>query len=253
MKMKQVFLPGMLAVTLALLFVAPSCKKDEDSNGISHDCPLTFIDARDGQEYKAVLIGRQCWMAENLNFGEMIQGNIDQSNNGIYEKYCHDNDEDNCDIYGGLYQWDELMQYSSGEKNGGLCPEGWHISSDEEWLILEGTVDSQFLVGDPEWEKSNGVRGYDAGKNLKVDYDWKNNNTGLDKYGFSALPSGLYSNYIEDFSNLKYESWWWTPVETSNDDVGIHGFYSDSDKSIRYVYLKYKSSSFGYSVRCLKN
>ncbi|MCF8229360.1 MAG: PKD domain-containing protein, partial [Bacteroidales bacterium] len=35
-------------------------------------CPETFVDPRDGQEYHAIEIGDQCWMAENLNIGSRI-------------------------------------------------------------------------------------------------------------------------------------------------------------------------------------
>ncbi|MDR3668834.1 MAG: FISUMP domain-containing protein, partial [Ignavibacteriaceae bacterium] len=60
-----------------------------------------------GQKYTTVQIGNQCWLKENLNVGVMINGSSEQTNNGIIEKYCYQNDPANCIKYGGLYQWNE--------------------------------------------------------------------------------------------------------------------------------------------------
>ncbi len=60
------------------------------------DGVATFTDARDGQIYNQITIGSQCWMAENLNIGTMINScsggsssNGTQTNNGTIEKYCN--------------------------------------------------------------------------------------------------------------------------------------------------------------------
>ena len=77
------------------------------------------------KQYKTVLIGDQCWTRESLNIGTMIYGVDDMSDNGLIEKYCYNNDTNNCNIYGGLYQWEEMMQYASSEGVQGICPDGW--------------------------------------------------------------------------------------------------------------------------------
>ena len=64
-----------------------------------------------GKDYNTVLIGSQCWLKENLDVGTMINGSNQQTNNGIIEKYCYNNVPNNCSTYGGLYQWNEAMQY----------------------------------------------------------------------------------------------------------------------------------------------
>ena len=82
----------------------------------------------DGNSYNTVLIGSQCWMAENLNVGTRIDGVSGPTNNNVIEKYCYVDDPDICDIDGGLYQWDEMTQYSSTEGVQGICPTGWQLA-----------------------------------------------------------------------------------------------------------------------------
>jgi len=59
--------------------------------GSANSCGEPFIDSRDGKTYNTVLIGEQCWMAENLNIGEMINGTEEMTNNGVIERYCQEN------------------------------------------------------------------------------------------------------------------------------------------------------------------
>lgn len=102
-------------------------------------CP-SYVSDIDGNIYEIVAIGDQCWFKENLNLGIRINRSINQEDNGITEKYCYNDDENNCDIYGGLYHWNEAMNYSDEERSQGLCPDGWHIPTDEEFTILERAV-----------------------------------------------------------------------------------------------------------------
>ncbi|MBI9039057.1 MAG: hypothetical protein JEY97_13060 [Bacteroidales bacterium] len=176
-------------------------------------CPGIPTVTYEGQIYNTVLIGEKCWLKESLNVGIMIYGNEEMTDNNIIEKYCYDNDLANCNEYGALYQWNEMMQYSIIPGVQGICPSGWHIPSDEEWKLLEGTVDSQYSVGDPIWSFS-GWRGFDAGLNLKSINGWDNNGNGVDLYGFSALPGGKRLS-DGDFVNLnEYSNIW------CSDEVG---------------------------------
>ncbi len=100
-----------------------------------------LIDDRDGQIYSTVLIDDQCWMAENLNYGDQIDGMYNQTNNSIIEKYCYNDLESNCDSLGGLYQWNELMEYTTEEGTQGICPDGWHVPSDMEWFQMANYLD----------------------------------------------------------------------------------------------------------------
>ena len=75
----------------------------------------SIIDIRDGQVYKIVKIGEQWWMQENLNIGTRIDGIQESTDNGIIEKYFYNNNDSLGNIYGGLYQWDEMMNYSPSD------------------------------------------------------------------------------------------------------------------------------------------
>lgn len=80
-------------------------------------------------------------MKQNLNFGKMVTSHAtaalhsDMFNNGVAEKYAMNNDSNNLKTYGGLYEWNELMNYSNASIRG-LCPTGWHVSTDGEWKYL---------------------------------------------------------------------------------------------------------------------
>lgn len=83
-------------------------------------CPGMPAIEYEGQVYNTIQIFSQCWLKENLNIGTMVSGTGNMADNGIIEKYCYKNEPDSCLKYGGLYQWDEMMQYVTDEKNRGI-------------------------------------------------------------------------------------------------------------------------------------
>ena len=211
-------------------------------------CPGIPTVTYEGQVYNTVLIGNQCWFKENLNVGILINGSMNMSNNGKIEKYCYENDPVNCEFYGGLYQWNEIMEYTTTPGMQGICPAGWHIPTDDEWKILEGTVDSQYPVGDPEWDDT-GYRGYDVGLNLKSTSGWHSGGNGSGLYGFSAMPSGFRIYDGAGFDYLGLYGWSWSSTEHSSSDAWDRGLYYFNDISVRFEGNK----TNGISVRCLKD
>ncbi len=211
----------------------------------SFTCGSPFIDPRDGQIYNSVQISGKCWMAENLNIGTMINGAEEMTNNSIIEKYCYDNDLANCDEYGGLYQWNEIMQYTITQGEQGICPVGWYIPTDSELKILEGNVDSQYPVGDPIWH-TFGWRGFDVGLNLKSTSSWYLNGNGLDSFGFRILPGGS-RNYDGNFNNIGVITFLWSSTKRHSNDA-YHRHLSYNHNEINRGYIERMN---GNSVRCL--
>jgi uncharacterized protein (TIGR02145 family) len=215
-------------------------------------CPGTPTVTYEGQVYNTIQIFSQCWLKENLNVGTMISGSggIYQTNNDIKEKYCYENHPDSCTKYGGLYQWDEMMQYTTEQGTQGICPPGWHIPTDEEWKVLEGAADSQYGIGDAEWDLDNDNRGFDAGKDLKTTSGWYNNGNGNDIFGFSGRPGGGYYNGGA-FYEVNYTAYFWTSSLSPNDYAGIRNLINNILTIYRYAPFDY--GAYGCSVRCLKN
>lgn len=220
-------------------------------------CPNTSYINYQGQTYHTVMIGSQCWMRENLTIGEVINTNLMQTDNDVIEKYCYNDDPSLCAIYGGLYQWDEMMRYdTSSSKNQGICPDGWHIPSDMEWKVLEGAIDSLYGVGDPIWDQL-ADRGYNAGKYLKSKELWKEAGKGSDLYCFTGLPAGAVKHIGGRMYGLGSYSCFWSSTQVNSHQSISRSLtykwrpfkYTAGDKVGRYN--SYKRS--GFSVRCLKD
>ena len=216
-------------------------------------CEETPVITYEGQVYNTIQIFNQCWLKENLNVGTMVSGTEEMVNNGITEKYCFNDEADSCSKYGGLYQWDELMQYTLDEGVRGICPEGWHVPSDEEWKLLEGAVDSQYKIGDPIWDLDYEFRGFDAAKNLKTTTGWgpgPGGDNSTDLFGFSALPGSYRKTEGVFYGDIRYVGYWWTSskdIYTEN-AWGRYMYYT-GPMSPRSLYVKER----GLSVRCLKD
>jgi uncharacterized protein (TIGR02145 family) len=202
----------------------------------------------EGQIYNTIQVFSQCWLKENLNLGTMRLGWFEQTDDGIIEKYCFNNSPDSCDKYGGLYQWDEMMQYTTLQGVQGICPPGWHLPTDEEWKLLEGAVDSHFGIGDSEWDLTGG-RGHDAGYRLRSAEGWFNNLAGNDLFGVSLLPGG-YRKYDGSFHGAYYNGEWWTTTEVSS-DISWRRRVNYSDTVMFRNNNSFKE--YGFGVRCIKD
>ena len=211
------------------------------------DCGNPIIDDHDGQIYNTVFIGSQCWMAENLNIGEKINGSSNMTNNGVIEKYCYNNYVAYCNVYGGLYQWNEMMEYSTTAGVQGICISGWHLPTDYEWKILEGTVDSQYHVGNQVWNNT-GFRGYDAGLNLKSTHSWYGGGNGSGLYDYQAPPGG-YRDINGSFYNITYDTYFWSSSKFDGSDAWHRDLNCDNDR----VYRINSNKNYGGSVRCLRD
>ena len=173
-------------------------------------------------------------MAQNLNIGTMILETNDMADDGTIEKYCYDNTEANCDVYGGLYQWNEMMEYTTTEGIQGICPTGWHLPTDAEWTNLTTILGGESVAGGKM--KETGTT------------HWTAPNTGAtNSCGFSANPGGGRSEYGE-FAGKGSASGWWSSTIINNTDSWGRGIGYQTAGINRFNFNK----SIGFSVRCLR-
>jgi len=110
-------------------------------------CGNNLTDIRDSKIYPSVQIGSQCWMASNLNYGISISSSKAMVDNCVVEKHCYNDNPATCTSNGGLYQWDELMNYDDTQAAQGLCPPGWHVPMENEWQELFTFYKGEELAG----------------------------------------------------------------------------------------------------------
>jgi uncharacterized protein (TIGR02145 family) len=185
----------------------------------------------DGHAYATVLIGTQCWFAENLqndNYrdGTVILGSLDASQwmattTGAcaVQDQGGPNEATNLATYGRLYNWYAVNDAA------GLCPTGWHVPTDTEWTALETHLGGSSV----------------AGGKMKT-ASWGGDNSS----GFSGLAGG--ERYNGNFYNIgAYGVWWSSTPYTSY----IWARYLDAGNSIVHRY-NYDVLN-GFSVRCLRD
>ena len=204
------------SVFLAALLVACTdyVQQIDDRDGEwNRFVPSRVTDSRDGKTYKAVTIGNQTWMAENLNY------DVDYKRNS----FCYKDSTKYCAKYGHLYTWDAAME---------ACPNGWHLPSEDEFNTLFAAVGGQSV----------------AAKMLKSSSGWQSGN-GLNSYAFSALPVGR--RYPDDgrYYLNGYAAYFWT--STKNPGYGANFIYMDARRDEPDI--DYSSYSLAYSVRCVKD
>ena len=242
------------AYTLVWTITGP-CQSSSDTVEFSFQnvimnttCPGIPTITYSSESYPTVQIGSQCWLAKNLNIGSIKNSSsaIDsQINNGILEKYCYDNDPANCTIYGGLYQWAEAVQYQNGASNTnfpnpsflgnvrGICPTGWHIPSDSEWILLENNLGGAY---------------YSGGLLKTTNNLWGSPNYATNASGFSALPSGYRGDDGTFFGKSGYSYFWSSSESFSNIGINRRLVYANTQS-----YKDNSSKTVGFSVRCLKD
>ena len=208
----------------------------------------TFVDPRNGRSYYYITItsdylGKSVTvMAENLNIGEMVLGENNQSDDTKIERYCYNNDTTKCDEFGGLYQWAEMMQLPSRcntqscadliqENHRGICPEGWRLFTWDDYVV----------VSDYKDDFNDGVKG------LRSTYGF----LGTNQSGFSLTGAG-YRTEKGTFDDLLNTFAFFRPEEYEADAsvrahhgfIDVYGF--SPEKQHRELKVK------GFSVRCTK-
>jgi len=126
-----------------------------------------FQDLRDNSSYEWVRIGEQVWMCRNLRFKTQYS-------------IVPGTDSSQVDSYGYLYDYSDAVQ---------VCPAGWHLPSDKEWMTLE----SELGIDNVELRSIGHRSTAYAGISLKSKFDWIEDGNGMDNYGLNILPAGMAS------------------------------------------------------------
>jgi uncharacterized protein (TIGR02145 family) len=247
----SVIVPGISAANLTsigglgsqVLVGNTTCANEYISvTGCGGQTSLTY----DGRTYDLVEIGGQCWFADNLatdqyRNGDLIPTGLDNTTwqnttAGAYAIY--NNDPANDVTYGKLYNW-----YTTVDSRG-LCPTGWHVPTDCEWMYLESSLGMS--VADQE---TAGWRGTTEGGALKATTNWTSPNTGAtNSSGFTALPGG-FRYYVGSYFNFGNFGFWWSSTEYGSNFAWLRVLnYTNS-----IVLRDGTNKHYGFSVRCVRD
>ena len=199
-----------------------------------------------GVNYSLVEVGGQCWFAENLTSTQYRDGTaipqITSTSSWVSTTTganCRwGNLAANSDVYGRLYNW-----YAVNNSKG-LCPTGWHIPSDCDWMFLENTIGLTLAS-----QIATGGRGSMQGGKLKSTNLWAAPNSGAtDEFSFSALPGG-YRNQTGSFRVLTTGAYYWTSSSAPASSAFFRSLLSTSGM----IFRNSASNVMGMSVRCVRD
>jgi uncharacterized protein (TIGR02145 family) len=235
MKSRQLFqrkaVPNFLFSLLFLGFLS--------SNG---NCQTDSITDRQGNAYKIVVIGDQSWMAENLRSTQYANGDeiphitLDT----VWAKtqaggYCYyDNNFANSLTFGNLYNW-----YTIHDARG-VCPAGWHVPTDHEWMTLEEHLGMTVS----EAGRMSAWRGTNEGEKIKVRGFGGDNSSGFSATGTGYRdPQGVYKAQGTDND-------YWTSTSYLSGSIMngvLHGFLNTKSTVVRNFHVP----GYGFCVRCI--
>lgn len=201
-----------------------ACLENSDMVVISFISGVVLEDSRDRKTYRAIKLGDQYWMSENLNFS--MQG----SN-------AYDYSANSASIYGRLYDWNTAQS---------ACPAGWHLPSDNEWRQLEVFLGMDANTSLMEW-----YRGGAEGGMLKEQGNqyWTAPNAGATNIsGFTARPGG-YRAPGGQFGGINTHAGFWSSTGNTEGKAIYRALHTDKSQAGRDWYDK----GYGFSIRCVKN
>jgi uncharacterized protein (TIGR02145 family) len=237
-----------------------------------------ITDSRNSKTYKTVIINGKTWMAENLDYEPSNASGLSKcyaqgGGNGMDEWLTPEAAKPNCDKYGRLYDWGTAMNLNGScvtascgslvsAKHRGICPNGWHIPSREEWNALKDHISyvTWYNYEDEDY-------GWDVGTKLKATSGWKahdEHGNGVDTYGFNAIGSGFCANCDDAsltsatgyYSGETSQAHWWSATEYvnqyTNEAKDAYQFEVTYDKNVMNE-KRASKKEYLYSVRCVKD
>jgi uncharacterized protein (TIGR02145 family) len=206
------------------------------------------------ETYSIVEIGGQCWFANNLNSSYFRNGDLIPS--GLFDSQWvnagpaysdYNNIASNSAVYGKLYNGLSIIDER------GICPTGWHVPSDCDWMYLENNCGMSSVDLDTAALNSNYSRGdfQNVGGKLRSQSGWIafNGITNTNDFGFSALPGG-YRNSGGSYGNLGINGYWWTSTPITNNILWVRRI-NPFDRGLNRGGFDYYQA--GFSVRCIKD
>jgi uncharacterized protein (TIGR02145 family) len=184
-------------------------------------------------------IGTQVWTTQNLNVSTYRDGTtIPQVSDPTAwfalttGAWCYyNNTTTNGATYGKLYNWYAVIDAR------GLAPVGYHIPTDEEWTTLSTTLGGESVAG---------AKMKSLGTAL-----WNTPNAGAtNSSGFEGLPGGMCNNGAGFYDIRNFGRWWSSTVKDAS-SAWTRSLYSVGPSLLRDG--AQNTSSFGYSVRCVKD
>jgi hypothetical protein len=189
--------------------------KAEKTKPGSENTEVSLTDI-DGNSYPVLLIGEQLWMAGNLRVSHYNDGTPIQAGSGMSSLkgtlggtwVWYDNDENNDETYGKLYNYKAVQE-------GNLCPEGWHVPTENDWQQLMATADGDML-----------------------------------KTALSNQSGGYFNPHdIAPFSDAGKAAYWWSSTSVGRNTAASYYFRSDASGIERSG----ANEEIFYSIRCIRN
>lgn len=212
--------------------------------------------------YKTVLVGNQCWLKDNINYGNQVLSSSTSLSDINVEKYCYENNPINCDIFGGLYNFSEALQIPSSCNNNvslpacqtnqiikGICPDGFRVPVDSDWYILEKYLKDSTAPCSPTRNSSSQGGGWEcssAGGKLKVGGESNFNSLFVGSFSPSSINiNNGFSLPINAFSNF------WSSTNYDIDKAVSRHIKNENNWSS--ILRDFRRKNTSYSVRCIKD
>lgn len=283
-----------LSLVVSLVLVVGSCQREEPveepeqpvnptpgGNGDNSDTTTVVLTTGtvipnavtdfDGNQYDAVVIGNQVWMAENLITTHYANGEEIPLTEGYAlsfftstepYRYVPDAGTADVEVYGYLYNWCAVMHgelSSDANPSGvqGICPDGWHVPSDAEWNEFADTVSShpEYVAGDDIRYIDKAIASTTCWHSSTYPYSIGNNQSLNNATHFGLLPAGAAYGGSSGGEGLGYfvHVWSCTEYKDNPEQAWFRYMNNQSSRAFHAHTNAHGTKAKGYSVRCLRD